>query len=109
MFVIVMATPRKSPVVYFRATHSSAAIAFLERVKSLNAIRLGPQQCFIYQDESRCNLSERMPQPVRALLSGLCISAVSRVQELASTRYFLSLPLTLFSISYPFIHLTLRM
>lgn len=48
MFVIVTATLRESPVAYFRATHSSAAIAFLERVESLNAIRLGPRQCFSF-------------------------------------------------------------
>lgn len=37
MFVIVMAFPREPPVACFRATQSSAAIAFLERMKSLNA------------------------------------------------------------------------
>lgn len=58
MFVIVTATPREPPVAYFRATHSSAAIAFLERMESLNAINLGPRQCFSYQDESRSNLSD---------------------------------------------------
>lgn len=68
MFVIVMATPREPPVAYFRATHSGAAIAFLERVKSLNVIHLGPRQFFIYQDKSRSNLSELMAQPVRASL-----------------------------------------
>lgn len=60
MFVTVMATPREPPV----ATHSSAAIAFLERVKSLNAIHLGPRQCFIFEYESRSNLGELMAQPV---------------------------------------------
>lgn len=58
MFVIVTATPREPPVTYFRATHSGAAIAFLERVEWLNTIHLGPRQCFSYQDESRSNLND---------------------------------------------------
>lgn len=46
MFVIVMAIPREPPVTYFRATHSSAAIAFLERVKSFERNTFGTMAVF---------------------------------------------------------------
>lgn len=52
MFVIVMAFPREPPVARFRATQSSAAIAFLERMKSLNEINLGPRQLVFYLFDS---------------------------------------------------------